>query len=839
MSGRAGFIAMLAAILAAITAAYALSGDSQSAVLWIDSDGGTCVRQSIPQEYDSATACGTFNAAYIAAQPGDRVLVKEKSGGYAVETIANDSSKTSNDDVLFEAALDENPAINGDSNINGDHITFKNLSIEEWDVEASATDITFDNVDSNTFDIFGTNVSINGGDFGPVVDDYAFIGSASAPDIDPAEISITGAYFHDSSRSPGSHIECLHVASVVGFTLRNSKFEDCAVFDVFFTLNKNGVYPQDITVENNWFAPSIDGGVQSVTFDGDCIPTSTDTACGVFPGPTLYANYSNVIVRNNSFGQEMSVDNEGNTLTNFLVQGNLGDTAGCNSQANYQQNLWIGTTCGASDVNITAEGFVDKAGFDYHLAATSSAVDRMTSGCPPPSVDIDGETRPQNGECDAGADESPYNTGGGGGTPTPTPTPTPSGSTAHLWVDTSGGACTRNSSPATWSDANACSSFQNAYNAANCGDNIKVKNGTYNGQILNYNATKGNTCSGNPVVIEAETIGSVNILDNVDTPAKTIMFGIGRSTGGTLGARDITIRGMNLADEVYFYPGVRRVIMEDMTMKKFYIRCANDITIRRSTITKPQDTGVPTIGAPNVNIVSGAEDICPASTTGPSGIVLEDNYFFRIWRSDPADHLECLHVLATQGLIIRRNRFHECLIYAISFNELGSTDMSGILVENNSFWKTYGEGTYPQPTNPGRTSINLGQGGETIEATIRFNTFEDSGGLEADATPVGSGINIHSNIFENAPSCLLQSALYDWRYNVAENGIWQSGCDDAGSTVGAVSYVDRSNGDLHLNSGAFALGKGNPTSPPTYDYDNESRPQPGGSNPDAGMDERG
>jgi hypothetical protein len=53
--------------------------------------------------------------------------------------------------------------------------------------------------------------------------------------------------------------------------------------------------------------------------------------------------------------------------------------------------------------------------------------------------------------------------------------------TADLWVDTDGGTCTRSAGSA-YSDAGACSSLQNAYNAANDGDTVRVKTGTYGAQ---------------------------------------------------------------------------------------------------------------------------------------------------------------------------------------------------------------------------------------------------------------------------------------------------------------------------------------------------------------------
>ncbi|MEO8657509.1 MAG: choice-of-anchor Q domain-containing protein [Bryobacteraceae bacterium] len=55
---------------------------------------------------------------------------------------------------------------------------------------------------------------------------------------------------------------------------------------------------------------------------------------------------------------------------------------------------------------------------------------------------------------------------------------------ANLWVDTSGGTCTRQATPGAYVDSQACSSMQTAQSAAKAGDIVIIKNGTYGGQSL-------------------------------------------------------------------------------------------------------------------------------------------------------------------------------------------------------------------------------------------------------------------------------------------------------------------------------------------------------------------
>ena len=98
--------------------------------------------------------------------------------------------------------------------------------------------------------------------------------------------------------------------------------------------------------------------------------------------------------------------------------------------------------------------------------------------------------------------------------------------TAHLWVDTNGGTCTRSSSPATYTDASACSSFANAVSAATTGDTIRIKAGTYglqgtvgaSGKVLALIGEDGTTVDSgttNPAYTML-SICHTTTLDNVD-----------------------------------------------------------------------------------------------------------------------------------------------------------------------------------------------------------------------------------------------------------------------------------------------------------------------------------
>jgi len=111
-----------------------------------------------------------------------------------------------------------------------------------------------------------------------------------------------------------------------------------------------------------------------------------------------------------------------------------------------------------------------------------------------------------------------------------------SAQTANLWVDTNGGTCTRQATPATYVDAAACSSMQAAQTAASAGDTIRIKNGTYGSQSISSGG------KANYVNFYAETAGSVlvgGLSISVDYVKVTGVIGSG--TGNSRGS--LTLEG--------------------------------------------------------------------------------------------------------------------------------------------------------------------------------------------------------------------------------------------------------------------------------------------------------
>jgi hypothetical protein len=231
---------------------------------------------------------------------------------------------------------------------------------------------------------------------------------------------------HDFTLSPGSdaHMECLQVWAADGLTIRNSRFRNCEVFDVFLQKLPGGAAPTptNILIENN-FMQCCGSGYYAIRLADH-------------PG----TRWKNVTIRNNSFDKEINPDG-GVPYTNVKILGNIGPrvsfftgATGAESSkpagitANY--NVWYsGTKVGPQD-KVAPSGYVNAAAGDLHLKPGSAAID---SGHPGdhPAGDIDGDTRPFGSAPDAGADE--WFPGGPPRPPGSTPPPG-SGGPASPWV---------------------------------------------------------------------------------------------------------------------------------------------------------------------------------------------------------------------------------------------------------------------------------------------------------------------------------------------------------------------------------------------------------------------
>ncbi len=280
----------------------------------------TCVRG------DATRPCLTFQRAYQVAQPGDTVSVRagtypsNDAGRDAVTVFGNPNSGAP---VTFACAGDGDVAMSGGwftikafhVRVVGDCFHLTSLRIgEPGDSVVTASDVTVDSVHMQGFEAVGAQqVVLRNSEIGPNVYCYAQSANVSASaKCDPngpgfesmwatrgtgdypfqpyvhnnkggvaTSIVMDGNYVHDLQTKDATalHTGCGLVWQSGDFpvgqvTIRNSRFERCAVLGILFE-SANGVL-----VENNWMGPPVEplsnanGGQEAGSFAKEIIAGS-------------------------------------------------------------------------------------------------------------------------------------------------------------------------------------------------------------------------------------------------------------------------------------------------------------------------------------------------------------------------------------------------------------------------------------------------------------------------------------------------------------------------------------------------------------------------------------
>ena len=273
------------------------------------------------------------------------------------------------------------------------HVTVKNMSVALIRSWAGSDDLRWENIDAKSFAIFSnsSNVTILGGDFGPCQAPaegrcLSFVAGAR-------NVTIEGAYIHDvtSTDLANYHVDGLFVRGATNLTIRGSKFRGNDITNIRFQ-NQECCANANVTLENNWFAASLQGNglprADAIDIDN--------------PIP-------NLLIRNNSFAENAG---PASTQAPVPVHGR--------SKSDAQPRLRAGNGLRAKHLHPLQRvdrsgcvrlgrsegdqlfGYLSADAFDYHISAASPAINAGAfSYCP--AVDIDGETRTST--CDAGSDE--------------------------------------------------------------------------------------------------------------------------------------------------------------------------------------------------------------------------------------------------------------------------------------------------------------------------------------------------------------------------------------------------------------------------------------------------
>jgi hypothetical protein len=342
----------------------------------------------------AAAPCATFNGAYQKASGGDTIQVA--GGTYSGQTL---SAKAPTSNIIIQPASGATVTVNGDFDINGaQHVEIDKMSAGGLNVQMNSNFVTFRNVTFRgaIFYLGGSNISVIGGSIGPAVDVHSQIAPVNGWQGQGQNFLFDGVLFHDFTRTNSTvHIECLQVAGTTGMIIRNSKFQNCDVFDLSFTSYNNSGQVANLTLENNWFDTAGSGGYFAVNIqamNGMLARFNSSTQGWVVQSPSAALVNTGVLTFT------------GNNIVGGILDGSSGVCVSASGTAVYNYNVTQGVKCGTTDKN-AAPGFVNASAFNLNLASGSAAIDSVPVSVQAPSIDIAGNSRPQGSAYDAGASE--------------------------------------------------------------------------------------------------------------------------------------------------------------------------------------------------------------------------------------------------------------------------------------------------------------------------------------------------------------------------------------------------------------------------------------------------
>ncbi len=398
MHAPAGRLALAVAAVAGGTAlvgsplAAPASGQAAASAVYVSpggSDAGQCTQEA---------PCKSLARAYALAAPGAQVLIG--AGRYPAQSVPPETGKPA-PAVVFRPQ--DGSLVTLESLIvRASHVEFRDLHVSEfWYVGANSSavaaadqphDVTMRDVDASRIFVTGAaDVSVLGGSIGPAVDSSSEIKACSGCTYAPTRILLDGVTFHDYTRStPGTHMQCLQVYPAQELTIRNSRFSNCAIMDLFLSNYGRGGDLRGITIENSVFdRPGSHAAALS----------SGSSALSIAPnGRSL----TDVRIAYNSLLATLAIGAAAR-IGGVTVDSNVGSLASwsCAKGVTYAHNVWTGAKCGPSDV-VAASGFADPDALDLHLVRGAAAIGGGDAA-DHPATDIDGTPRPTRAPPDAGA----------------------------------------------------------------------------------------------------------------------------------------------------------------------------------------------------------------------------------------------------------------------------------------------------------------------------------------------------------------------------------------------------------------------------------------------------
>jgi hypothetical protein len=441
-----------------------------------------------------------------------------------------------------------------------------------------------------------------------------------------------------------------------------------------------------------------------------------------------------------------------------------------------------------------------------------------------------------------------------------------------MWIDTSGGSCTRSASRVAYSDAAACASIDAANDRCQNGDVVLIKGGVYGSGPQNISGSGGRSSmcrvdvvSGERALMKRLGFSGVRWL----TVRSVESLEMDCSNGGFACADNPLVPNNKRA--VYFSGGSEDVVVENLRYGGFGIADSRRVTIRNSDF-GPCDSydGQDPGGGSREGCPNGPIQYCDTAigcTGYNEGHLIEgntlhdfgcDDSFFNGVGSDDC-HWECMYVSYASNLTVRGNVFRNCANGGNIFHSFSNGGGSftahfgfrNYTVENNVFEQSCNNRSAPcggrLDNGSGIGHCNIYGGADLTNVKVRFNTFLGGSTFELDAPctqAAGNGLQIVGNLVKRTSvTCGVGWTPELVTHNVySGSGTCGSNALNVGTTLGNVIVNDSNGGDPHLRGapGSTAADNRVPTTVrggcPATDIDGQPRPTSGFC--DAGADER-
>jgi hypothetical protein len=265
-------------------------------------------------------------------------------------------------------------------------------------------------------------------------------------------------------------------------------------------------------------------------------------------------------------------------------------------------------------------------------------------------------------------------------------------------------------------------------------------------------------------------------------------------------AADVEVRDLTVSDWSVDWPARDVVLRRVTSLGAVFVTSADHVRVLGGAVT------------PRGYLQNGSQVKTFNGFTEPPRDIVFDGVTFRGFRKAPGSgaHVDCLHVMAVDGLVVSRSRFSDCEAFDLLFTVYGDAGSPrNILVENNAF----------QCCRSGYYSMMLGGGhGERWEnVTVRYNSSDNSMNVAPQSEAVG--VRFIGNAGPPLPAGACRAGV------TAAFNVWTSppACG-ATDRVASLPFAAASSGDFRLTRCSAASGHGDAAAFPATDLTGAPRP---------------